>query len=357
MTDRRERIPADEVGDPKRWNLPFWTEPKHVVHSEEHEEEDVTVEEAEVEVEPLTAEQLETIRQEAFNEGLEQGLIEGRQKGEKLGYDEGHAEGFKQGEQEGKRLGFDAGFETGEKQAFQNGTLEQEKIAKRFQALLVDVHQQLSDSKQQLLNDIPDIILAMAKAVITEELSQGSEHIVTLVQQALDALPLESGELRIEVNPQDLPFVEAAIEQDVFAGVARASSDVEAGGCRIHTRYSSVDFTLSERWGNIEKQYRHHLQLALNQDETEAEPEYLNEDMTQDAEVLSTEDASEEALAEESQAQAIPADETQTDAALESEPELESTSEETDSSQVHSDNHIETENPSQEDDGEEPNDA
>ncbi len=367
MTDRRERIPADEVGDPKRWNLPFWTEPKHVVHSEEHEEEDVTVEEAEVEVEPLTAEQLETIRQEAFNEGLEQGLIEGRQKGEKLGYDEGHAEGFKQGEQEGKRLGFDAGFETGEKQAFQNGTLEQEKIAKRFQALLVDVHQQLSDSKQQLLNDIPDIILAMAKAVITEELSQGSEHIVTLVQQALDALPLESGELKIEVNPQDLPFVEAAIEQDVFAGVARASSDVEAGGCRIHTRYSSVDFTLSERWGNIEKQYRHHLQLALNQDETEAEPEYLNEDMTQGAEALSTEEASTAEASLGESTQVTKTDQTQSEdtdslhaqteeeTVLEDATELHNDSEETNSVQEQSDSHLEGD--STQDDGDEHHDA
>ncbi|NVK39514.1 MAG: hypothetical protein HWE18_16425 [Gammaproteobacteria bacterium] len=298
MSERRERIPAEEVSEPKRWNLPFWTEPKHVVHSEEHDEEEVSVEEEEIEVEPLTAEQLETIRQEAFNEGLEQGLIEGRQKGEKLGYDEGHAEGFKQGEQEGKRLGFDAGFETGEKQAFQNGTLEQEKIAKRFIALLQDAHQQLTDSKQQLLNDIPDIILAMAKAVITEELSQGSEHIITLVQQALDALPLESGELKIEVNPQDLPFIEAAIEQGEFEGVAHSSDNIAAGGCRIHTRYSSVDFTLSERWAHIEKQYRHQLQLALNQDEDdETQPAYLNEDYSDsevsEAAIIDPQDSSE----------------------------------------------------------------
>jgi hypothetical protein len=63
MSDRRERIPAAEVPDPKLWKLPFWTEPKHIVQAEvEAEEEDdseVLIEEEEIEIEPITAEQLE----------------------------------------------------------------------------------------------------------------------------------------------------------------------------------------------------------------------------------------------------------------------------------------------------------
>jgi len=269
MTERRERIPADEVKESKRWNLPYWTEPNHLVHSEEPaEDEEVLVEEEELEVEPFTAEQLEVIRQEAFNEGLEQGLVEGRQKGEKLGHEEGYQEGLKQGQDEGRKLGFDAGFEQGEKQAFENGTEENKKHAEQLQSIFKSIKQQIEEQKQALNEDLPDIILAMAKAVITEELSQGSEHIVHLVEQALDALPLDSGDLKIDVNPEDLPFIEAAIEQGDFEGVAHGSDDIEAGGCRVHTRYSTVDFTLSSRWAAIEKQYRNQLQLSLNAQET-----------------------------------------------------------------------------------------
>ncbi|GAA6134813.1 hypothetical protein NBRC116188_16030 [Oceaniserpentilla sp. 4NH20-0058] len=267
MTERRQRIPADEVKDSKRWNLPFWTEPKNVVHSEEPENEEVVIEEEEIEVEPLTAEQLECIRQEAYNEGLEQGLIEGRQKGEKLGYDEAYEEGKKSGETQGQKLGFDAGFEQGEKQALTNTTKEQEAISKRYEAVLEQLTQELTEQKTILSNTVPDIILAIAKAVITEELTQGSEHIVSLVDQALQSLPLDCGEIKIEVNPQDLPFVEAAIEQGKFEGQVISKEAIEAGGCRVHTRYSTVNFTLSERWKTIEKQYHHQVQLSLNHDE------------------------------------------------------------------------------------------
>ena len=283
MTERRERIPASEVKDSKRWNLPFWTEPKHLVHNEEHaqeEHEEVLVEDEEIEVEPLTAEQLESIRQEAFNEGLEQGLVEGRQKGEKLGHEEGYQEGLIQGKEEGRKLGFDSGFEQGEKQAFNNGSEENEKQSKKLETILASIQTQIAEQKKELTDNLPDIILAIAKAVITEELSQGSEHIITLVEQALNALPLDSGELKIDVNPQDLPFIEAAIEQGDFEGVAHGNENIEAGGCRVHTRYSTVDFTLSRRWADIEKQYRHQLQLSLNandEDDETSQPTSLNE--------------------------------------------------------------------------------
>lgn len=266
MTERRERIPADEVKDSKRWNLPFWTEPNHVVHKEEVEEpENVFVEEEDIEVEPLTAEQLEAIRQEAYNEGLEQGLIEGRQKGEKLGYDDGFIEGKTSGETEGKKLGYDAGFEQGEKEASEKNEQELNTLTQRYESILTQIQTSLEAEKAQLSEQLPTIIAALAQGVIGAELTQGSEHIVGLVNQAISALPTDSGDVTIEVNPLDVVFVETALEQGQFEGNVVAQDAIDAGGCRVKTRYSAIDFTLSERWQTIEKQYLHQIQLSLKQ--------------------------------------------------------------------------------------------
>lgn len=281
MTERRERIPADEVKDSKRWNLPYWTEPSHLVHNEEHKEDDesVLVEDEEIEVEPLTAEQLELIRQEAFNEGLNQGLVEGRQKGEKLGYEAGHLEGLEKGQIEGRKLGFDSGFEKGETQAREQGEKQAQKNTNNLKTILNAIDQHLDQQKKEISESLPDIILAIAKAVVTQELSQGSEHIVAIVQQAVDSLPLESGHLKIEVNPHDLPYIEAAIEQGEFEGEAHASEKIDEGGCRIHSRYSAVNFTISERWQAIEKQYRRQVQLSLNDNEDDNDDQFNVADM------------------------------------------------------------------------------
>ena len=54
----------------------------------------------EVEIEPVTTEEVESIRQEAYSEGLEQGNKKGYDEGFTSGQKTGHKEGLKAGTQE-----------------------------------------------------------------------------------------------------------------------------------------------------------------------------------------------------------------------------------------------------------------
>lgn len=265
MSERRERIPAEEVPEPERWKLPFWTEPDHLVQQEISDDEDeVLVEEEEIEVEPLTADQLEAIRQEAYNEGLQQGLVEGRQKGEKQGHEEGYKDGLKSGEEEGRKLGYDAGFEQGENEAKALSEKTTQTAIQDANQVIERISQDLIQQKQVLEKELPKIIEALAKAVVTEELQQGSEHITHIVQLALNALPLDSSNVEIQIHPNDLPFVEAVQEQSGFSGVLVKNEAMAPGGCIVSSRYSEIDFTASERWNQVIEQYRHQLQLGIS---------------------------------------------------------------------------------------------
>ena len=100
MTDLKKRdapIPAESAEEARPWRLPFWTEPPvHTVEREpDPDAEKVDAESADDNSPPNfpTAEELEAIRREAYNAGLEQGLVEWRQQGHKDGYDAGFAEG------------------------------------------------------------------------------------------------------------------------------------------------------------------------------------------------------------------------------------------------------------------------
>lgn len=267
MSERRERIPAEEVPDPKRWKLPYWTEPQHVIHVDEEEEEDdsdVLVEEEEIEVEPLTADQLEAIRQEAYNEGLEQGLIEGRQKGEKQGHDAGHAEGLVSGKEEGKKLGYDEGLAKGEKAALAEGEDKSAQLTSRIQSNMRHIEKAINEQRSSLEKILPDLVISLSEAVVSEELSQGSEHIVNLVHQALDALPTDTKGLTIECNSLDLPYLEAAQDNSDFEAKFKTSEGIQPGGCKVKSQFSSIDFTLSERWQSLVSQYQQQLQLGFN---------------------------------------------------------------------------------------------
>lgn len=283
MIERRQRIPADEVVDPKSWNLPFWVEPEALVKAREKElakeqlEAEVEVEEEEIEVEPLTADQLEQIRQEAYNEGLEQGLVEGRQKGEKLGAQEGHKEGLAAGTEEGRKLGFEAGNSEGKKQAQESGDQQTQQTIEQLESVIHSLSDQLSAQKNDIENLLPELVEMLAQAVIHEELSQGSEHIVALVKLAIDALPLDKSHLIIELNEQDLPFLEASFEQNNIEAKLNTNNSISPGGCQLITDKSVADFTLESRWAQVIKQYKSQLEVGLLQ--TPNEPEADSEDL------------------------------------------------------------------------------
>lgn len=261
MTKRSKyaRIPAEEVTDPKSWHLPYWVEPDHLV---QQEEEEVLVEEEEIEVEPLTAEQLEQIRQAAYNEGLEQGLVEGRQKGEKLGFDQGHKEGFDEGKKAGQAEGQIEGKEQGEARAIQEGKARTDQKVNELQAVMQALIQPIDDQISHVETLLPKMVMQLAQQVVGAELNQGSEHIVRLCHQAVDALPVGAKNIQVYVSESDLPFVEAAIEQQGLDYQATLDSTMLPGGCRVESHESVVDFTLSARWEMLLKQYEDQFKLA-----------------------------------------------------------------------------------------------
>ena len=295
MVERRARIPAEEVADSKDWNLPFWTEPASVIKAREKAEAETLVEEEEIDIEPLTAEQLEQIRQQAYNEGLQQGLVEGRQEGVKLGMEDGRAEGLKLGQDEGRKLGFEAGSEEGKNQAQQEGQQQTEHTVSQLQAAMAILDEQFGAQKAAMETLLPELVLMLAEAVVGEELDQGSAHIVALVNTALEALPLSHDQLSIEVHTLDLPHLEAAFEGGKFAQCLTASDALEVGGCRLLSEYSTVDFSRSERWQSVVSRYHSQLQLGLLHAEDTAEVEAEAES---ESESESESEASAEASAE-----------------------------------------------------------
>ncbi len=283
MTKRSKyaRIPAEEVQDPKKWHLPYWVEPSHLVQKDDEIE--VEDEEIEVEVEPLTAEQLEQIRQEAYNEGLEQGLVEGRQKGERLGYEDGFNEGKEEGYQEGQQQGLAEGKTQGEAQALQEGRAKTEQKVTELTTLLTALAAPIENEKRQLEALLPELVLKLTEQIIQAELSQGSEHAMAFCQKAVDALPTGAKNITVYVSPHDLPYVEAALEQHNESWDVQEDDELQAGGCRVESHESIVDFTLERRWQTLVDEFLQSYKLGeLHADELphyEFEDEHLDESL------------------------------------------------------------------------------
>ncbi|MDX1678336.1 flagellar assembly protein FliH [Arsukibacterium sp.] len=206
--------------------------------------------EEEIEVRPLTAGDIEQIRQAAYDEGILQGKEEGFAKGYSEGREQGQQDGFKQGLAEGK------------KQGLAEGATELDTLRAELSVLLDQLQQPLSKIDSRVEQELVQLSLAMAKAVINVEVKTNPQVILKALQEAVSALPLQSSQLVIKLNPADISRIKHHFDDTELAERGwqlRTEPMIEQGGCLVESSSSSVDRSLNQR---LQSSLEHFLQLA-----------------------------------------------------------------------------------------------
>lgn len=187
-------------------------------------------------VKPLTAEELEAIRQAAYEEGKEEG--------KKAGYKEGYDQGYKSGESDLKAA--------------------VNKLAQISRALLDPLAKQDDEVEQALLTLLENI----CSRVVYRELKIDSTCILTVVKEAVACLIPGSDRVRIHLNPGDADFVIKALrENGEFNDNWRflAHQTISPGGCIVDTDTAVVDARAEKRLATVIKQVYDKDQKALEE--------------------------------------------------------------------------------------------
>ncbi|MCP5141965.1 MAG: hypothetical protein H6926_04730 [Chromatiales bacterium] len=157
-----------------------------------------------------TAEELEAIQREAYDEGFETG----RTEGEKAGYREGLKE----------------------------ARAEYEARIAEMNNLLVDLHARVAEQDQEVELELVDLATTIASRVLQRELHTHPDHILAAVRAGLAQLPTQQLSARIILNPDDLDDIRehlipdeperrwTLIADDTFA---RGSYRLEAGSAEL----------------------------------------------------------------------------------------------------------------------------
>ncbi|MCH8496919.1 MAG: flagellar assembly protein FliH [Marinobacter sp.] len=211
----------------------------------------------EAEVKPLTAAELEAIRDAAVQEGRE----------------EGYQAGFAQGQEEGQKQGYEVGYQAGEEQGRRQGeqlAAEQTRSQvdaslERLEALMAELVDPIHRHDDELETALVNLTTTLARAVVYRELRMDSSQIQGVVRQALALLPATQDNVRIHVNPADVPMVQDVASRLEAETVVLEDPDILAGGCKVETRHSLVDFT-------VEKRFQKAVQSMLDKQLTSDEP-------------------------------------------------------------------------------------
>lgn len=162
---------------------------------------------------PLTAERLAAIEEQAYAEGLERGLAEGRRRGERA-------------------------------------VVEQ---AQRLEQLLASIAPATALVDETFLTQVGELVLAIAKQFVRRELGRAPGEIVRVVREALAALPVADTTIRISLHPEDAALVSEQLKPESVAHSIRIVEDLTLtrGGARVETEVSIVDASVEARFGAI----------------------------------------------------------------------------------------------------------
>lgn len=236
-----ELIRATETSGFARWQLPAFDE--HALNviqtaeaagdeggqaadpelSDAPSEDPVEVEDIAPEaVQPLTLEEVEAVRQDAYNEG----------------------------------------FSTGEKDGFRAGQLRARQeaeaaLAPRLQALeslLQQLFDPIGEQDQAIEHILLDLVCLISKEVIQRELTIDSSQIARVLRDAMKLLPMDDGQVRIHVNPQDFAAIKELRERHDEDWRILEDDSLLPGGCRVETRHSQIDASMETRLQSLTRQ-------------------------------------------------------------------------------------------------------
>ncbi len=240
---RRASIPPEELSAWERWEMPLLDEQGNEIPQEEERD-----------VKPLTAADIDAIRQSAWEEGKQEGHEAGYQEGLKLGREEGHQQGYNDGHASGEKEGRE------QAETATRVTVD-EKLAK-LESVLGELVAPIERHQDELESALVNLATVVARSVLWRELSLDSSQIRAVVKEAVAGLPSTRENVRIRINPTDLEWVrEVASRLDAEVALVE-DPDVLAGGCTVETRHSLVDYTVEKRFqkavqGMLDQQLNH----------------------------------------------------------------------------------------------------
>jgi len=214
-------IPKEQLTAYQRWELAAfeendaWSSP-HAMHPPAVEAEAAAIPDPEPEDRVVlpTAEDLERLHQEAWQEGYQLGLEEGRKTG------------------------------------FDTGKADSERHIREIQSLASALEGGLVRQDQEVAREVLELALVMARQILRSALEIKPELILDAISEALKTLPSLNGHHKIITHPDSAQIVRdwLAHEHGHLSWKVAEDAQLEPGSFRFESTYNELDGSIQARW-------------------------------------------------------------------------------------------------------------
>lgn len=186
----------------------------------------------------LTAEELEAIRQAAWEEGMSEGR------------EAGFAQGLEEGKLEGLQKGHEAGFAQGREEGLAMGREVIEQAIAHWQQLATRLATPLAEMDERVEEQLVSLAMQLARALIKHEAETSPRLLLAALKEGLAHLPAAESGVTLQLHPDDVTRVQEAFgaeECDKRGWRLAADPTLSPGDVQLATTLSSIDMQLEAR--------------------------------------------------------------------------------------------------------------
>jgi len=144
---------------------------------------------------------------------------------------------------------YQEGFAAGMK----DGRAEGQSVAQQMQALMTELHQSMQQFEITMAQEIMALALDIARQMVRSALAVNPELVLAVVREAIESLPQVNQNPTLILHPEDAQLVRDMLSHEYQENVWRVVDDplMERGGCRVETGTAEIDANMESRWQRI----------------------------------------------------------------------------------------------------------
>lgn len=152
-----------------------------------------------------------------------------------------------------QKEGFNKGFEEGHQSGLTTGLNEMKQQLSAFLALSTQFNSSLQQAEQIVAQEVLDLSLDLAKAMLKNAMLINPELIIPIVEQAIASLPSVQQPAQLFLNPKDAALVKNRLGEELgkTGWVIVPDSLLNQGDCRVETLKNQINASLQPRWKQL----------------------------------------------------------------------------------------------------------
>jgi len=152
-----------------------------------------------------------------------------------------------------REAAFEEGFEAGRVQGIEAGRTQTETQARLFTDLVETLARPFDDLDQRVEGELVALVIALVRQLVRREIRTDPKVVLAAVRESLQALPASSQNIRLALHPEDAAIVRRYLADDEQESNWRIAENpgLARGGCKIITDTSQIDATVENRLARV----------------------------------------------------------------------------------------------------------